>query len=255
MIHPLTQWEFLLAVGPLMTSYWLLCIQVSIISFHLWCMLGGSVELKWRGTYFSSLRTKLILAPLGIPKWVWPSMNWYRMFFGQTSTLPSSMHWKPTKHGLCCIQNNQLPTKIHVEFEDDSNVLWDSWLYPSLLRRTPQVLRYFQVHCAFFFPSYSCTCWQKRWLVCIFCAVYSWFREINCRCDRFSRNMYLWMNVWLCNLLCADGMELYLQDKEVVTEGIDGVISSDLFKRVYKKLPSGSEVNLHPFLRKAKEQC
>ena len=50
-------------------------------------------------------------------------------------------------------------------------------------------------------------------------------------------------------------MELYLQDKEVVTEGIDGVISSDLFKRVYKKLPSGSEVILHPFLRKAKEQC
>ena len=67
--------------------------------------------------------------------------------------------------------------------------------------------------------------------------------------------MYLWKIVWLCNLLCAAGMELYLQDKEFVTEGTDGVISSDFFKRVYKKLPNGSEVILRPFFRKAKEQC
>jgi hypothetical protein len=50
-------------------------------------------------------------------------------------------------------------------------------------------------------------------------------------------------------------MEFYLQDKEVVTEGTDGVISSDLFKRVYKTLPNGAVVILRPFLRKAKEQC
>jgi RNA:NAD 2'-phosphotransferase (TPT1/KptA family) len=53
----------------------------------------------------------------------------------------------------------------------------------------------------------------------------------------------------------AAGMEFYLQDKEVVTEGTDGVISSDLFKRVYKTLPNGAVVILRPFLRKAKEQC
>ena len=45
-------------------------------------------------------------------------------------------------------------------------------------------------------------------------------------------------------MLGAAGMELYLQDKEVVTEGTGGVISSDLFKRVYKKLPTGSVINL-----------
>ena len=58
------------------------------------------------------------------------------------------------------------------------------------------------------------------------------------------------MIVSLCNLLGAAGMELYLKDKEVVTEGIDGVISSDFFKRVYKKLPSGTSINIfHPPLK------
>jgi hypothetical protein len=31
-------------------------------------MLGGFVEIEWRATYFSSLKAKLILAPLGMPK-------------------------------------------------------------------------------------------------------------------------------------------------------------------------------------------
>ena len=44
-------------------------------------------EFKWRVTYFSSLREKLILAPLGMPKWVWPSMNRYTMLFVQTWSL------------------------------------------------------------------------------------------------------------------------------------------------------------------------
>lgn len=54
------------------------------------------------------------------------------------------------------------------------------------------------------------------------------------------------MIVSLCNLLGAAGMELYLNDKEVVTEGIDGVISSDFFKRVYKKISNHTSVNLFP---------
>jgi hypothetical protein len=55
-----------------------------------------------------------------VPKWVWPSMNRYRMFFIQTSTLPPGMHQKLTKHGRFCRQNNQLPTKTHVELKDNS---------------------------------------------------------------------------------------------------------------------------------------
>ena len=50
----------------------------------------------WRATYFSSLRTRLNLAPLGMPKRVWPSMNRSKIFFIQTSTLPPSMHHKLT---------------------------------------------------------------------------------------------------------------------------------------------------------------
>ena len=48
-------------------------------------------------------------------------MNRYRMFFVQTSTLPSSMHWKLTKLGRCCMQNHQLPTKGHVKLQNGWN--------------------------------------------------------------------------------------------------------------------------------------
>jgi hypothetical protein len=33
------------------------------------------------------------------------------------------MHHKLTKHGRFCKQNNQLPTKTHVELKDNSNDL------------------------------------------------------------------------------------------------------------------------------------
>ena len=83
---------------------------ISIISFHCGACLEVVFEFEWRATYFASLRAKLILAPLGIPKWVRPSMNWYGMFFVQTPTPSPSMHWKCTQHGTC-MQNNQHPTK------------------------------------------------------------------------------------------------------------------------------------------------
>jgi hypothetical protein len=47
-------------------------------------------------------------------------MNRYRMFFVQTSTLPPRMHQELTKHGRFYNQNNQLPTKSHVELKDNS---------------------------------------------------------------------------------------------------------------------------------------
>jgi hypothetical protein len=34
--------------------------------------------------------------------------------------LPPRLHHKPTEHGGCCIQDNQLPTKSHVESENVS---------------------------------------------------------------------------------------------------------------------------------------
>ena len=47
-------------------------------------------------------------------------MNRYRMFFVQTSTL--RMHQKLTKHGKFCKQINQLPTKSHVELENNYSI-------------------------------------------------------------------------------------------------------------------------------------
>jgi ribosomal protein S30 len=44
------------------------------------------------------------------------------MFYVKTSTLPPRMHQKLTKHGKICKQNNQLPTKSHVELKDNSNI-------------------------------------------------------------------------------------------------------------------------------------
>jgi hypothetical protein len=41
------------------------------------------------------------------------------------------MHHKLTKHGKFCKQNNQLPTKTHVELKDNSNTLKHLW--PTLL--------------------------------------------------------------------------------------------------------------------------
>jgi hypothetical protein len=67
-------------------------------------------EFERRATYFGSSRAELILAPLGMPKWVWRSVNQFKMFFVQTSTLPPSMHKRLTKHGRCRMRNNQLLT-------------------------------------------------------------------------------------------------------------------------------------------------
>ena len=94
-------------------------------------------KFGWRATYFRSLRAKLnydykfIEAPLQMPKWVWPSMNQYRISFIQTSTLPPSMHREHTQHGRSWIQNNQLPTKSHVELED-AHIEVQFWIFKNL---------------------------------------------------------------------------------------------------------------------------
>ena len=86
-----------------MISDWLLCVQSKQSLSTRGACLEVVSEVERRATYFGSFRAKLVLAPLGMPKWVWPSMNRYRMFYVQTSTLPPSMHGKLTEHGRCCI--------------------------------------------------------------------------------------------------------------------------------------------------------
>ena len=93
-------------------------------------------NFEWRATYSGSLKAKLmaklILAPLEcFAKWVWPSMNWCRMFFVQTCTLPPTMHWSKnyrTWMGLV-MQNNKVQTKSHVELEDNSTMLMEFCLH------------------------------------------------------------------------------------------------------------------------------
>ena len=69
---------------------WLFRIEIQ--SFLSTCAACLVVEFEWRATYFSSLRVKLMLAPLGMLKRVWLLMNPYRMLILQTSTwLPPSM--------------------------------------------------------------------------------------------------------------------------------------------------------------------
>jgi hypothetical protein len=44
-----------------------------------------------------------------MPKWVSPSTYQYRMNFVTTSD--QALHWNPTVHERCCVQNNKLPVQ------------------------------------------------------------------------------------------------------------------------------------------------
>ena len=70
------------------------CIQYiyNFLPFYNIACSEVVIEFEWRATYSSSWRVKLRLAPLSMPKWVWPSMNQCRMFCIQTPTLPPIMH-------------------------------------------------------------------------------------------------------------------------------------------------------------------
>ena len=84
---------------------------IRVILYSSWLLVGS-----WLFCLQNLSATHAVL------KWVWPSMDRYRMFFVQTSTLPPNMHLKLTKHGRFCKQNNQLPTKSHDESKDNSIV-------------------------------------------------------------------------------------------------------------------------------------
>ena len=107
-----------------LVSHWLFCTQWKYV-LPLVVHAEGSVWFDEGQSRF--IEAKLKVASLDMPKWVSPSMNWYRTFFIQTSTLSPSMHRKLTKHGRSCMQNNHLPTKSFVELEDNSIVWYPPW--------------------------------------------------------------------------------------------------------------------------------
>ena len=93
-------------------------------SFHLSYILRGSVWISMKSNLCRfnkeenkyllwALRAKSILAPLGVPIWIWPTLNQCRMFFVQTSTwLPPRMHQKLIEHGRCCMQHKYIHFQI-----------------------------------------------------------------------------------------------------------------------------------------------
>ena len=97
----------------------------SIISFHLWCILGGSVWNWMKSNLFGPLSANPVLEHLVMPKWIESSMNQYRMFFIQTSTLLPSIHQKTYQTWKCCLQNIQkvlLSLMLHANFTHEVHI-------------------------------------------------------------------------------------------------------------------------------------
>ena len=147
---------------------WLFCIQylnffpLVVHARRCWSNLNEEQPISW-----GSLRIKLISAPLDTPKWVWPSMNRYRMFFDQTITLPPNMHHKLTEHERCWMRNIWFPTKSHVESDDNSNfsipcsillVVFQDIRWCKGLLSCPQELSH-ETKC---FPRNQCICAKRR---------------------------------------------------------------------------------------------
>ena len=75
-------------------------------------------KFEWRATYFGSLRVKLFLAPLGMPRYFDPQGT------GIECSLIKASHYlqrctKVTEHGRYSTQNNQLLTKCHSGLENN----------------------------------------------------------------------------------------------------------------------------------------
>ena len=51
-----------------MISHWLLCIKYELFLSTCGACSEVVFEFEWRATYFGSLKAKLILAPLDMPK-------------------------------------------------------------------------------------------------------------------------------------------------------------------------------------------
>ena len=64
-------------------------------------------------TYFGSLRVELNFATSSHAKWVWTLMNWFRVFFVQTSTLPPSLHNVFAEEHVVCKKQPTLVFPYH----------------------------------------------------------------------------------------------------------------------------------------------
>ena len=94
----------------LLVGSWIFCIQYVPCAGSFWCMFGVGVGFKWRTFCIGSLRGKLVLAPLGMPKPFWPSMNHYRMSFIQTPhQLQACTENIPNMENVVCEITNSQP--------------------------------------------------------------------------------------------------------------------------------------------------
>ena len=86
-------------------------------SFHLWCMLWGSLWFWMNSNLFWFNEGQTYGCTSWHAKMSLTLMVQYRICLVQTSMLPESLHQKFLNHGSC-IQNHQLQTKNPVELKD-----------------------------------------------------------------------------------------------------------------------------------------
>lgn len=92
-------------------------VVLCIISIKCWCILRGIVRIWKENNMFWVIegQTHFSISWHAKVSMMLKKMT-HKMFFYQTSTLlPSTMPWIHTEHGRCCIGNNHLLTKSHVE--------------------------------------------------------------------------------------------------------------------------------------------
>ena len=75
---------------------------------------------SWCGGFKEKLLYRLIKNQIEFDMPIGAKMNRYRMFIIQTFTPTPSMYQKLTKRGKYCMQDNQLPTKTLVEWNENS---------------------------------------------------------------------------------------------------------------------------------------
>jgi hypothetical protein len=84
-VNVLAHWDFSMGIfigswSPMILC-WLFCVQHQESLSSCGAYLEVVFEFEWIATYFSLLRAALILVPPHMPKWVWPLINCYIMFF------------------------------------------------------------------------------------------------------------------------------------------------------------------------------
>lgn len=73
-VIPLTQWDFGRELAPYLFA-WVVLQTKSIISCHSRCMLRGGFWIWTKSNLLRFIEGQTHLAPLGMPKWLWRSMN------------------------------------------------------------------------------------------------------------------------------------------------------------------------------------